>query len=468
MPSPLTVQCPSCDASLKLKSREYVGKRVACPKCRKPFVVEEPADEYDDFSALDDFDSFEDHRDDDLDEDEYDRPARSPSRPAARRQPASGGSASDRRGPARAGKSGGKKRKSRRQSSNLPFIIGGAVVGVGVLVGLGFIVAGLLNKQGGGNVQEFSYLPPDTEGLVKIRVADVMNSAWKDQVVDAQQQQTMNMLKSNTGIDFMQIESMSIAVAGLNLNTLGGAAMGGGGMGGGGFPGAMGALMDPNLKLVMILRSRTELPIDRIRRSSRVLSHAGETYYMDRGGIPAAMYLPDDYTIVAGREADVKRVIDQGVTPPPLPQFAFADLNQQVSVAYVPRDRSFLQNLEIPEVPGFPAAKKLGDAAKTIVGVGFTLDYRSDAAVVQVVVQCGSDADAAQMIAALNELIPQGRMLMDAGAMADPNAAQGVAMAKQILDTLELKPNGAAVVARLSVTRETAAGLKALGEMQGF
>ena len=53
MSEAITVLCPSCKASLKLKSRSAVGKRVPCPKCKKPFVVQAPAaDEVDEMSFL--------------------------------------------------------------------------------------------------------------------------------------------------------------------------------------------------------------------------------------------------------------------------------------------------------------------------------------------------------------------------------------------------------------------------------
>ena len=458
MPSPLTVHCPACDAALKLRNRQYVGKRVACPKCRKPFVVADPGDVDDDFSALDDFDSYEDAADDD----EYERPAarRSAPRPAARGKAGSAGRRS-----ARSAKPAGKSRKpARRQRSNLPFIIGGAVVGLAVLVGLGFLVTGMLGKSTTptASIQEFSYLPSDSEALVKMRLADVMNSPWQQQLMNPQQQQAMNTLKAQTGIDIMQIESMSVGISGLNPAALSGQGMGAGG--------PMGALMNPNLKFVVLVRSRTAFPEDRIRNSSKALSHNGETYYMDRsGGMPIALYLPDDRTMVVGREVDVKRAIDQGASPPAMPQFGFADLNQHVGVAFVPSDRSFLQNLQVPDVPGFPAVKKAGDTLKSVVGGAFSLNYGADAVDVEISVRLGTDADAVQLKAALDELIPQGKQMMGAFAgSADPQTAKGVTVANQVLNTLIVSQTGDLVSARLSLSRQAAADFQALGNLQGF
>ncbi|HUG90222.1 MAG TPA: hypothetical protein VML55_05285 [Planctomycetaceae bacterium] len=450
MPSPLTVRCPSCDASLKLKSRQAVGKRVPCPKCKRPFVVEEPGDEYDDFSALDEFDSYEDASDEDELEDEYEQPAarRAPSRPSSRGR--SGGS---RRG-GRSAKSAGTGKASRRQPNKLPFIIGGAVLGVCVLVGLAFVVAGLLRK-GTVEVQEFSYLPPESEAVAMVRVADLMNSPWKDQLIDPQQQQQANFIKAQSGVDMLQLESISLAAGGLDLNTLVDAAQAG-------MP-PIGALMDPNLKLAMILRSKTAIPLEQIRQSSRVLRYKGETYYMDQQGAPVAMYLPNANTMVIGREVDIKRAIDQGPTPASLEQFAFADLKQHVGAAFAPRDRSFLQKIQIPEIPGFPAVTKLADSLKTLVGVSVSLNYEQDAAAVEVSGRCGSDADAAQMKAALDELFPQARAMMAMFAPADDSqGAQAMTLANQVLDTLAITHNGDTLVARIRVSRDAAAQFKML------
>jgi hypothetical protein len=152
-----------------------------------------------------------------------------------------------------------------------------------------------------------------------------------------------------------------------------------------------------------------------------------------------------------------------------MPQFGFADLNQHVGVAFVPSDRSFLQNLAVPDVPGFPAVKKAGDTLKSVVGGAFSLNYGADAADVQISVKFSTDADAAQLKAALDELIPQGQQMMGAFAgSADPQTAKGITVANQVLSTLNVSQTGDMVSARLSLSRQAAADLQALGNLQGF
>lgn len=43
MVDPLSIKCPHCEASFKIKNRSAFGKKVKCPKCESPFVIPEPA-----------------------------------------------------------------------------------------------------------------------------------------------------------------------------------------------------------------------------------------------------------------------------------------------------------------------------------------------------------------------------------------------------------------------------------------
>ena len=42
MADPLSITCPHCIASFKIKSTAAVGKKVNCPKCDEPFVIQKP------------------------------------------------------------------------------------------------------------------------------------------------------------------------------------------------------------------------------------------------------------------------------------------------------------------------------------------------------------------------------------------------------------------------------------------
>ena len=54
----ISIHCPHCDGTLKLQNRNAVGKKVRCPKCQEPFVVEIPDEPEDEFAVADEFDSY--------------------------------------------------------------------------------------------------------------------------------------------------------------------------------------------------------------------------------------------------------------------------------------------------------------------------------------------------------------------------------------------------------------------------
>ena len=52
MSDPISVRCPACKARLTLKSRDQQGRKIACPKCGKPFVVPAPKTTDDEDEAM--------------------------------------------------------------------------------------------------------------------------------------------------------------------------------------------------------------------------------------------------------------------------------------------------------------------------------------------------------------------------------------------------------------------------------
>ena len=117
MPSPISIECPHCSQTLKLKNPKLLGRKVPCPKCKTPFVLEEPEPEGD---VFDEFDDFGDDYSDDYGDDEFDAP------PPPRKRRAAGG-----------GKGKGKKsKKSGRPGWVLPVAIGGGVLGIAAIVAL--------------------------------------------------------------------------------------------------------------------------------------------------------------------------------------------------------------------------------------------------------------------------------------------------------------------------------------------
>ncbi|MBL6706888.1 MAG: hypothetical protein ISQ06_12305 [Planctomycetaceae bacterium] len=71
MPQPIEVYCPHCESTLKLKNRAVEGRIVPCPRCRKKFRIEIPAQAtYDEYE----YDAYEEEADA---YEEYEAPRRS-------------------------------------------------------------------------------------------------------------------------------------------------------------------------------------------------------------------------------------------------------------------------------------------------------------------------------------------------------------------------------------------------------
>ena len=90
MPAPIEVHCPECQATLKLKNRDAVGRKVPCPKCKQPFVIALPAeDELEVIDDFDDFDEFDDFGESD-DFGDFEEPATGVTTPVAAPKKSSG------------------------------------------------------------------------------------------------------------------------------------------------------------------------------------------------------------------------------------------------------------------------------------------------------------------------------------------------------------------------------------------
>jgi predicted Zn finger-like uncharacterized protein len=50
---PISLDCPHCDASLKIKDESLLGARVKCPKCGERFIAEEPVEVIEEPEVLD-------------------------------------------------------------------------------------------------------------------------------------------------------------------------------------------------------------------------------------------------------------------------------------------------------------------------------------------------------------------------------------------------------------------------------
>lgn len=170
MADPISVQCPHCKAKLKLKAAPPAGKKVGCPKCKKPFPVKVPAKEKegdDDFlDALDDLseDDYEAPEDEDSQDEEDAPPARSTKRPKS-------GSSTKKVGK-------GKKGRSKKSSVGpLLAIIGGSVLALALVGGLGYLLMSLSGGAKGirsASGEFIAFAPADADMFFAARPADIL------------------------------------------------------------------------------------------------------------------------------------------------------------------------------------------------------------------------------------------------------------------------------------------------------
>ena len=322
MADPISVQCPHCKAKLKLKAAPPAGKKVGCPKCKKPFPVKAPPkkkESDDDFlDALDDLseDDYEAPEDEDSQDEDEERPARSTIRSK------SGGSTK------KVGK--GKKGRSKKSSAGpLLAIIGGSVLALALLGGLGYL---LMNLTGGAKgIRSASgwyiaFLPSDADMYVTARPADIMASPLLASVKqNPQAQEGLAQMEKSLGFPLSEIEHI-FGCTSMDPN-LGNAAQPGGArpMGGnpamgmgmpgmGMMPGAAGGNRSGLQEMVLVVRLKQPYggkTLDQISQQYPPKSHHGVSYHVNPAPDGGAFFFCDERNYVITEPTWIERTIDR-------------------------------------------------------------------------------------------------------------------------------------------------------------
>ncbi len=383
MATPLTITCPACNARLKLKDRATLGKKIACPKCKKPFIaklLDEPDDEFD-------------LGDETAEDDEFAAPVL-PRRAAA------------------PGKKSASAKKSKPVSSRgkLPLLIGGgaAVLLVGIVVTLWLlgvfsrgnrpaeVAAGPANPAlpaVAANRLSIDYLPPASELFVVVRMADLWNAPLVKSLADDPQVQGMlQQLQQETGLTPADIESLTVGVAGLSER----------------------AADNPRavapLQLLSEISSLDALAVARLKKAVDAASlklggsgsvqkqYQGKSYFC--GPVapgeehPIAVYLASPTLAVVGPEPSLKRSIERGDKTPERPELAFVDASHHILIAGVPADRKSFGGL--PPMGATPESRLDGLIRDKVRGFSFGLKVSGGAAV-EMALEC-ADSDAAGQV----------------------------------------------------------------------
>lgn len=328
MAGSISIKCPSCGTTLKLKNKAAVGKKAPCPKCRKIFLVQLPPESEDELETFDDADveddefasdeampvDNEDEFGDEFD-DEYSEPE--PKRSSKSKKPV----------------------KKKSGGAMVPLaIVGGCVAVAGLLLALFLwllrdstpIAETVINKI------DIAYLPPDSEVFVVARVSDVWNAPLAASLL--QQSPVKEMVDETIkqyGMGPNEIESVTVGIANVSSATSEARKPGAD-------PSAM--LMGlSTLRTTMVMRTKTPVDQAKLVASSpmaQVATHMAQNYHTAPNAMqpdqPNAMYFAEPTLVVFGNEAAVKTAIEQGAKVARRPELDFVNPQAQILIVAVP------------------------------------------------------------------------------------------------------------------------------------
>jgi len=343
MSEPIVVQCPNCDAQLRIKNPALIGKKAPCPKCGQRFLLEAaeepPEDEFDIGASNDDYGE---------PEDDY-------AAPPSRRSESSG-----------RGKSARKKSGQRRKKSTdwqTPLLMGGGVLAsLGVVAALVYGVMTLLKGGGfGGAPPDMAWLPNDTEMLVQLRVSEIADSAvvkkvLAEPVVAAAVQEA----SANFGLTLGDIERVSMGFP--NFEALQSIAPG----------------TQPRMSAVVAFKnpvdSNSLLEKFRSGRPDAIQTqdYAGRQLHVTGPESErVAFCFVDGKTAIFGSEAEVKQSLDSGGVCQAASRFAWADGKGHVMFVAVPRDPTVFDRggMALQRTGPFGAPLGGGKASEEIEGM---------------------------------------------------------------------------------------------------
>ena len=320
MADPISVQCPHCKVKLKLKAAPPAGKKIGCPKCKKPFPIKAPAkkkeSDEDFLDALDDLaeDDYEAPEDEDSENDEEDAP------PARSSMRSKGGASTKKVGK-------GKKGRSKKSSAGpILAIIGGSVAALALIGGLVYL---LMNLTGGaGRIRSASgefiaFVPADADVYVAARPADIMASPLLASVVqNPQAKQGFADIEKSFGFPLTEVEHVFAAVkvdrnaarAGQQAVPMGGNPMMGMPPGLPGMPGMGGGNRSGLQDAVFVLRLKQPYGgkgLDQIRQQFPPKTHKDVSYHVSTDPNGGAFFFGDDRHVIVTEPSWVERIIER-------------------------------------------------------------------------------------------------------------------------------------------------------------
>lgn len=345
MSTPLAVSCPHCGAGLKLKSKTFVGKKVPCPKCKQPFVVEEPPeDEFleDDFGGGDDYQEEE--------EEEELRPKKS----------------------SKGGK--GKKKSKGGGGSGIVLMIGGAILGVGLLVGVVYGAMSLLSGMGRSN-EWTAWMPEDIDMVIRVKPSDLANSQFLKPVMEHPTLSKLaNMPPAQAGGGNELITALNLSFKDIDTITIGAKSF---------------AMSPPGGNrqddIIFVVRTKVSVDSAKLDQAASVIkkeTYNDKTVYSVNNSTPKMLvYMPAPDTFVFGTDARVRSAIDRKGAGAGS-RFVLSDSNAHIYVCAAPKDPSVL-NDGPPGGSPFNSGFQFGNRTKQarMSSMTFGINCSSDAVV---------------------------------------------------------------------------------------
>jgi hypothetical protein len=368
MSDSLKVECPHCFGTLKLKDRSADGKKVRCPKCQEAFKVQLP--EEDDLE--DDF--ADDFGDDELPE-EDDSPRKS--------------------------KGSSKKpvKKKRKSGSPMPWLMIG-LIAVGILMagGLVFVVAQMGGSGGGTNKIDLSYLPPDSNMVMLMKVNELFGSPLLSSAMNQPEaQQMFEQQAKTTGVSVKDIVSITIGMAvDEGSSSFKQFPIGPPGANRFGPPASQ-------ARTVTVIRTSTPLKAEEIGVNTlkgTAQTYNGKTYYKKSGpdvaGVGDSLYFPETSVAVMGLEADIKQAIDQGPKQHRRKEFDFINPGMTVIVAFAPKTIPN-PSAAVESPPNMPTVQAFEQASNKTFRAGVFGVRVSDKVDLEIIMKCADAAGAGEI-----------------------------------------------------------------------
>ncbi len=414
MADPLNVQCPHCKVKLKLKAAPPAGKKLNCPKCKKPFPVKAPAkkkDDEDDFlDSLDELaeDNYEAPEDSESEEQEEERPARSTKRSSV--------------GTTKKGAVKSKKGRSKKSSAGpMLAMIGGIAAAVMLLGGLVWFLMGLTGGPKGissASGEFIAFLPSDADVYFTARPADLIASPVLASIIQKPEgKQGLAEFEKSLGFPAQEIEHVFLAVK-MDPKAAQGAAQPGVPMGGNpmmgmpgfasgmGMPGASQAGVDDAVLVLKLKQPYGGKTLPQVTQGFASKSHNGISYYVDPKPSGGALVFGNDRCAIFTETKWIERLIDRKDQAENNTLLAYIAKDQHLTMVAIPKGDGSQPTMPAGFSPSMLPSPEMQKLVQEIASV--RLDLKLPGSVdLKVALTCKSDSSAQQIHAETDKQIGQ-------------------------------------------------------------